>query len=120
MSVIWIKASGMRSFFLLFLITSIPAFAQVKVENAAQCLEYVRLHNLSLQNETLNEELSHERLRAAWGLMLPQLKAFGTLDDNVSLPVSLVPAQFLGGQEGEFAKVQFGTQYAASYGAEAS
>lgn len=104
----------------MLFVATIPAIAQVKIENAEKCLEYVRLHNLSLQNETLNEEVSRERLRAAWALLLPQLKAFGTLDDNISLPVSLVPAQFLGGPEGEFARVQFGTQFTASYGAEAS
>jgi outer membrane protein TolC len=110
----------MKSFLLFLFVATIPALGQVKIESAEKCLEYVRLHNLSLQSETLNEEVSRERLRAAWALMLPQIKAFGTLDDNISLPVSLVPSQFLGGPEGEFAKVQFGTQYTASYGAEAS
>lgn len=110
----------MKSLFLFLIIATIPAFGQVRVESAEKCLEYVRLHNLSLQNESLNEEVSRVRLRAAWALMLPQIKAFGTLDDNISLPVSLVPAQFLGGPEGEFAEVQFGTQYTATYGAEAS
>jgi outer membrane protein TolC len=119
-AVIWSKASVMKLFFLFLVLVTMSAFGQVKIESAEKCLEYVRLHNLSLQNESLNEEVSRERLRAAWALMLPQLKAFGTLDDNISLPVSLVPAQFLGGPEGEFAQVQFGTQYNATYGAEAS
>jgi outer membrane protein TolC len=110
----------MKSIFLFLFVATIPAFAQVKLESADQCLDYVRLHNLTLQNESLNEEISRERLRAAWAVMLPQIKAFGTLDDNIALPVSLVPAQFLGGPEGEFAEVQFGTQYTATYGAEAS
>lgn len=110
----------MKSIFLLFIIATIPALGQVQIESAEKCLAYVRIHNLPLQNESLNEEVSRERLRAAWALMLPQIKAFGTFDDNISLPVSLVPAQFLGGQEGQFAEVQFGTQYSASYGAEAS
>jgi outer membrane protein TolC len=110
----------MKSIFLLLVVVTIPAFGQVKLESAEQCLEYVRVHNLSLQNESLNEEVSRERLRAAWAGMLPQIKAFGTLDDNIALPVSLVPAQFLGGPEGEFAEVQFGTQFNATYGAEAS
>jgi hypothetical protein len=87
----------MKSFLLFLFVATIPALGQVKIESAEKCLEYVRLHNLSLQSETLNEEVSRERLRAAWALMLPQIKAFGTLDDNISLPVSLVPAQFLGG-----------------------
>jgi outer membrane protein TolC len=80
----------------------------------------VKQNNPSLQTEALNEKISETRVRSAWASLLPQVRAFGTFDNNISLPVQLVPAQFLGGPEGEFAEVKFGTRYNAAYGAEAS
>jgi outer membrane protein TolC len=94
--------------------------AQTQFNSLAECLEFSKQNNPSLKVDNLNREISHERLRSAWSAMLPQVKAFANLDDNLNLPVSLVPAQLLGGPEGEYAKLKFGTQYNASYGAEAS
>lgn len=111
----------MRCFYVLFLILiNIPLLAQTRFANLEQCLEYVKANNPSLKAEGLNEEMIESRMRSAWGALLPQVRAFGSFDNNISLPVQLVPAQFLGGPEGEFAEVQFGTRYTSSYGVEAS
>jgi outer membrane protein TolC len=105
---------------LLFLISGCYAQAQTTFRSVTEALEHTRKNNPSLKADQLNQEISQERLRSAWSVLLPQVKAFGTFDNNVSLPVQLVPAQFLGGAEGDFLKVQFGTQYSSTYGAEAS
>lgn len=112
----------MRLFLLLFfsLFTILPLFGQVVFENLDQCLEHVKKNNPGLKAAHLDRAISEERLRAARARLLPQVKAFTSFDNNISLPVQLVPAEFLGGEEGEFATVQFGTQYAMSFGAEAS
>lgn len=111
----------MKRFFVLFLILiNTTLVAQTRFENLAQCLEYVKAHNPSLRSEALNEEMVESRMRSAWAPLLPQVRAFGSFDNNISLPVQLVPAQFLGGPEGQFAEVQFGTRYTSSYGVEAS
>jgi outer membrane protein TolC len=103
---------------LLFTVTSLQA--QTHFQSLEQCIAYAREHNASLLSERFNAAISHERVKSAWAGILPQIKAFGTFDNNISLPVQLVPAQLLGGPEGEYAKVQFGTRYSATYGAEAS
>lgn len=95
-------------------------YGQTQFGSLQECLEYSSRNNASLKIDHLNEAISHERVKAAWAALLPQVKVFGNLDNNLSLPVQLVPAQFLGGPEGEYAQVKFGTQYNASYGAEAS
>ena len=41
---------------------------------------------------------------------LPQVKANFDYTNFLELPVSLIPAQFFGGQEGEFTEVSFGTE----------
>jgi len=40
---------------------------------------------------------------------LPQISASANYQNFIELPTSLIPAQFFGGKEGEFAEVQFGT-----------
>jgi outer membrane protein TolC len=109
-------------FFSLLIVVSIisSGSAQTQFNSVAECLEFSKQNNPSLKIESLNREISHERLRSAWSAMLPQIRAFANLDDNLNLPVSLVPAQLLGGPEGEYAQLKFGTQYNTSYGAEAS
>src|SRR4051812_12297935 len=109
-----------KPFYYLLLFISSQTFAQTQFNNLEELLQYTRQNNPSLKAEKLNVDVSKQRLASAWSALLPQVKAFGTLDNNVSLPVQLVPAQFLGGAEGEYAKVQFGTQFASTYGVEAN
>src|SRR5688572_13858924 len=104
---------------LLFL-SCISGFSQTRFDGLQQCLEYSKQNNPLLKVEKLNQEISQEKKSTARSALLPQLKAFGNVDDNLSLPVQLVPAQFLGGNEGEYAQVKFGTQFSANYGGEAS
>jgi outer membrane protein TolC len=111
----------MRHFYLLILtLCCIQGFAQTRFDNLEQYLEHVRANNHSLKSETFNEKISDLRVKSAWSSLYPQVRAFGSFDNNISLPVQLVPAQFLGGQEGEFREVQFGTRYNSSFGVEAS
>lgn len=104
---------------LLFL-SCISGFSQTRFDGLQQCLEYSKQNNPLLKIEKLNQEISQEKKTGVRSALLPQIKAFGNVDDNLSLPVQLVPAQFLGGNEGEYAQVKFGTQFSANYGAEAS
>jgi outer membrane protein TolC len=107
---------------LLFIILAIPQAvdAQIRFTSLDEAIAHAKSNNASLKAENLNQQISDQRLKSAWSALLPTVRAFGTLDNNVSLPVQLVPAEFLGGQEGEFAKVQFGTQFTSTYGAEAN
>ncbi len=42
---------------------------------------------------------------------LPQINASAELQDFLKIPTSLVPAEFFGGEQGDFAEIQFGTKY---------
>jgi outer membrane protein len=109
-----------KSILFIILISGFAAHSQVQFGRLEDAISHAKTNNAALKAESLNQEISDQRLKSAWSALLPSVKAFGTLDNNLSLPVQLVPAEFLGGQEGEFAKVQFGTQFASTYGAEAN
>lgn len=111
----------MRKFSLLIiLLVPLAGIAQVEFKTLDEAIAHAKSNNATLKAESLNQQISDQRLKSAWSALLPSVRAFGTLDNNISLPVQLVPAEFLGGAEGEFAKVQFGTQFASTYGLEAN
>jgi outer membrane protein TolC len=52
--------------------------------------------------------------------LLPSLRAYGTWDNYLQLPVQLLPSEAVGGEPGTFTEIRFGTQYQLSLGMEAS
>jgi len=115
------KANAMKqSLTLLIIFCTIQVFGQQSFKNLDEYLNYVTVNNPALGSENFNREMSESRVRAAWSSLLPQVRAFGSLDNNIHLPVQLIPAQIFGGREGEFREIKFGTRYNASYGVEAS
>lgn len=68
-----------------------------------------------IENNRTIANASREVQRAykeRWGTIaigLPQISASANYQNFIELPTSLIPAQFFGGKEGEFAEVQFGT-----------
>ena len=109
-----------RLFTIIAILLALRAPAQVTISNIDEAIVLMKKESQLVAIEQLNTRIAEERLAAARSALLPQVKAFGAFDNNISLPVQLVPAQFLGGPEGEYAKVQFGTRYSANIGAEAS
>lgn len=52
--------------------------------------------------------------------LFPSLRAYGTWDNYLQLPVQLLPSEAVGGEPGTFTEIRFGTQFQASLGLEAS
>src|SRR5690606_38045439 len=57
-----------------------------------------------------------ETNREVTSAALPQVSASGSYTYNAKLPVSLVPAEFFGGQPGTFEKIAFGLKHNATVG----
>ncbi|MBK6266093.1 TolC family protein [Marivirga sp. S37H4] len=94
--------------------------AQVVFQSLDDAFEFADLHQTDLQIANARQEIATLNQKNTLSSLLPQVKAFGNFDDYVSLPVQLIPAEIFGGQPGEFAEVQFGTQYQLNVGLEAS
>ena len=109
----------MRS--LLFIISFLISFggkAQIIFPDLESCLKYAETNAPQLQKSALETQIAEKQMDITKGALLPQVNAFATFDDYFSLPVQLIPAEFLGGNEGEFRKIQFGTPYNLSAGVE--
>lgn len=105
---------------LVFIGAMQAVYGQHQFADLPACLAYAYAHRNELQLGQMKQELRKEQSKMAKASRLPQVNAFSTLEDNVQLPVQLVPAEFVGGQPGTLAKIQFGTQYNFAAGLEAS
>ncbi|MCO5236887.1 MAG: TolC family protein [Chitinophagaceae bacterium] len=81
-----------------------------------QALDYAGQHNVQVKNALLDIQIQRETNREFTGSAYPQVSAGGSVVYNARLPVSLVPAEFIGGQQGEFIKLAFGVNWGATGG----
>ena len=81
-----------------------------------QALDYAKQHNVQVKNALLDIQVQQQVNREVTGRAYPQINASGSLVYNAKLPVSLVPAEFFGGQPGTFQKLEFGVKWGATGG----
>ncbi|MFT4017822.1 MAG: TolC family protein [Agriterribacter sp.] len=81
-----------------------------------QALDYARKNNMQVKNALIDIQIQQQVNREVTGRAYPQISASGSLVYNAQLPVSLVPAEFFGGQPGTFEKLAFGVKWGATGG----
>lgn len=70
-------------------------------------------YNRTLQKASLELQKAHQEKWKTISIGFPQINANFQYQNFIEQPVSLIPAQFFGGNEGEFAEVTFGTSQTA-------
>ena len=83
-----------------------------------QAVDYAKKNNVNVKNALLDVQIQEQTNREVTSAAYPQIGANGSLVYNAKLPVSLVPAQFFGGQPGNFQKIAFGLKYNSTGGLE--
>jgi outer membrane protein TolC len=100
---------------LYLLLLGCQAFAQQPLD-LKTALRYAVEHHASVQKADIEIQKGKQLVREALSSGFPQVDFKATMLNNLELPVSLVPAEFFGGQPGEFAEIQFGTNWNANAG----
>lgn len=67
-------------------------------------------HSYQAQSADKEVEKSQRKVKETISTGLPQVNATASYQNFLELPRQLVPAEFFGGEEGEFAEVVFGTE----------
>ena len=75
-----------------------------------EAIEYGINNNFSVKNANREIEKAQKDRWSTIAIGLPQIYAEVNYQNFLEMPVSLVPAQFFGGQSGEFAEISFGTK----------
>ncbi|HLX90183.1 MAG TPA: TolC family protein, partial [Puia sp.] len=80
----------------------------------AQCLDYSRQHNVQVKNAILDLQIQEQTNKGITSGALPSVTATATTQDFFKTPITLVPAEFFGGQPGTFEPVSFQPKYGAN------
>ena len=75
-----------------------------------EAIEYALTHNYNAINAARDIDAAKKKKWETTTIGLPQINAAVGYQNNIELQKSLIPAEFFGGQPGEFAEVAFGTK----------
>lgn len=99
----------------LLIIASFWAFTMLSQDKAYQfsleeAIQFAIENNRSAKNASLDVEAARKKKWEATAMGLPQLSAKVDYQHFLKQQVTLIPAEFFGGQAGEFAEATFGTK----------
>lgn len=77
--------------------------------------QYAEDHSRRLQIAQKEVQKANKDVQATTAIGLPQVQVSGNYENYIDRPVNLIPAEFFGGPQGEFAEVKFGTEHNARY-----
>ena len=113
----------MKQFFILcaVLILTVNAEAQNKTKQVyafslEECVTFAKNNNVQVKNSLLAIEAQIQTNREIGAAAFPTIGTNAGLNDFITIPTSLLPAQIFGGAAGTYIPVQFGTKYNANYG----
>lgn len=96
-----------------FLFLPLPAQEKLNL-SLNQAMDYAVEHNTTTVNAKIDIDIAKKRVWESTATGLPQVNAGLSYQDMLKLPVSLIPAEFFGGEPGTFQEISFGTQHNAS------
>ena len=97
-----------KLFVCLFLLCSYFVSAQQLDLNDA--IQLAKTNNRTLQNASKDILMARQKRWETIAIGLPQVSLSAGYVNAIKQPVSLIPAEFFGGQAGEFNEVIFGTE----------
>ena len=95
---------------LLFSFYAFNSTAQVNSFSLNEAVDYALKNNPSSVNASNDLKIAKAKKWETIATELPQISAFIDYNNNIKQKVSLVPAEFFGGNPGEFAEISFGTK----------
>ncbi len=106
--------------FLMALIGPVMLFAQTQQYSLQQAIDYGIENNTQSKSAALDVANAQITVKNRLSAGLPQVDASIDYQNFFKLPTSLLPAEFFGGEVGEFIPVQFGTEQNLTAGISAS
>lgn len=79
----------------------------------AEAVEWGMNYNRTLQRASIELQKAHKEKWRTISIGFPQINANFNYQNNIEQPVSLIPAEFFGGNKGEFSEIVFGTEQTA-------
>lgn len=116
------KLKEFKKFERIVLLTCfILLLAQSKGQNTnsfsvQQSVDYAMKNSVQVRNALIDIQIQKQTNKEIASAAYPQLNGTLSVNDYLSIPTSLIPAEFFGGDPGKFTPVKFGTKYNAGIG----
>ncbi|MDZ4752146.1 MAG: TolC family protein [Flavobacteriales bacterium] len=101
-------------------LVQMTVFAQIVPLSLKEAQDYALKNAFQSKNANYDIEVAALQTEELIGIGLPQIDGSVQYQNYINLPTQLVPAEFFGGEPGEFAKLQFGTSNNITVGLSAS
>ena len=88
----------------------------VNAFSAKQAVDFALKNAIPVKNALLDIEQQKQSNRQITASALPQITGNASVVDYLSIPTSLIPAEFFGGTPGTYQPIKFGTKYNGTYG----
>lgn len=109
-----------KRLFILPLILAGPLMAQQQEFSLKQAQDYAVLHNFQAKNAVIDISIAVKKIRENLAIGLPQAEMSLGYTNFINLATQLIPAEFFGGQPGDYIELQFGTKNNANLQAQLS
>jgi outer membrane protein TolC len=107
-----------KVFIVILLLFCREGESQTVVRTVKEAIQLARQQNPDLKIARQNRITQEQQRAATRASLMPTARTFTNLDYNYALPTQLIPAEFLGGQPGEFRSLQFGVPFNLTAGVE--
>ncbi len=98
-------------------IVSLSSLAQNAVQfSLSEAQDYALDNSYLIRNSKLDVTIAQKQVWETISSGLPQISATASYNQNLNLPVSLIPAVMFGGEEGEYISVKFGQDFNSNFG----
>ena len=101
---------------LFCLILASPLFLAAQGIDLEQAIAIAKENNRSMVNAAVDIQIARQKRWETIAIGLPQISLSAGYANALQQPTSLIPAEFFGGQAGEFSEVIFGTEQSANAG----
>ncbi|WP_163715955.1 TolC family protein [Mangrovibacterium lignilyticum] len=101
----------------ILLITAGAASAQDTLRfSLFEAKEYARQNSYTIRNSSLDVESAKKKVWETIASGLPQVSGSAHYTNYLNLPVQLIPADFVGGESGDYIEVTFGQKFNSDFG----
>ncbi|MFW5774244.1 MAG: TolC family protein [Tangfeifania sp.] len=101
---------------LLFFNAGVQAQEEPVAFTLEEAQQYAMQNSYVLQNSQRDIRSAQKEVWETITIGLPQVSGSANYNMNLDLPVSLIPAEFFGGEPGEYQAVKFGQDYNSDFG----
>lgn len=95
----------------MLVVTAKTQAQKINSFSVQQAVDYAKQNSVQVKNAMIDILIQQQTNKDITSIALPQINGGGSVTDYLVIPTTLVPAQFFGGNAGEFAPVKFGTKW---------